>query len=91
MMYPFTFKVRCLDLTSDNERVYIQNGMGFCSNYANAASQIEELYGSELICIERIYLIEEQKTRLIVLPEEICKTYEEEIAPYSMYEEGAAE
>ena len=49
--------------------------MAFCTSYADAAAQIEEYYGEDLISIKHLMLYEE--TSLIILPERIIKDYAE--------------
>ena len=79
MKYPFNFSVK-IDV-DNGEGAEIFYGQGFCDSYADAASQIEEYYGPELISIERLILLEKTNRDFIVLPKKICDIYETEIYP----------
>lgn len=68
-MYPFTYKV--LYLTE--EEYYLECGMGFASDFGDAANQIEKYYSYDLVEIKSLILHEENS--LIICPEEFCKDY----------------
>lgn len=84
MKYPFNFSVK---IDADGEGVEIFYGQGFCNSYADAASQLEDYYGPELISIERLVLLEETNRSFIVLPKKICDIYETEIYPEGKFKE----
>ena len=84
MKYPFNFAVKIEDETDGGQIFY---GQGFCSNYANAASQLEDYYGPELISIERLILLEKTNRSFVVLPKEVCDIYETEIYPEGKFKE----
>lgn len=72
MKYPFRFKVQLFD--SDERAYYISTGMGICTSYADAASQIENHFTNELCTILNLTLFSEDN--LIFLPEKVCENYE---------------
>ena len=85
MKYPFNFAVKVdVDIGEEAELFY---GQGFCNSYADAASQLEEYYGPELISIERLVLLEETNRNFIILPKNICDIYEKEIYPEGEFKE----
>ena len=73
--YPFTYTVVLCDNLSGNNQYVRESGMAFCSSYADAAAQIEEYYGEDLLSIKHLMLLEE--TSLIILPEQTIKDYVE--------------
>lgn len=85
MKYPFNFSVK-IDV-DNGEGAEIFYGQGFCDSYADAASQIEQYYGPELISIERLVLLEETNRNFVILPKEICDIYEKEIYPEGEFKE----
>lgn len=85
MKYPFNFAVKVdVDIGEEAELFY---GQGFCNSYADAASQLEEYYGPELISIERLVLLEETNRNFIILPKNICDIYEKELYPEGEFKE----
>ena len=82
--YPFYFKVRLWSsVTPDKE--YISTGLGLSNSYAEAARQIEEYYGPELIAIE--YLAAQEESDLIFLPESSCLEYVSSACPSVDFEQ----
>lgn len=86
MTFPFSFRV--IGYMDGDNKYYEQSGMGICIGYADAAKQIEEFFGDELIAIKHIEIFEEHT--LIPMPKEAInklveeyfygtKTYETEI------------
>lgn len=73
--YPFTYTVVLCDNLSGNNQYARESGMAFCTSYADAAAQIEEYYGEDLLSIKHLMLLEE--TSLIILPEQTIKDYVE--------------
>lgn len=71
MKYPFRFKVQIYD--SDENTYYISNGLGLCTSYADAASQIEDHFNTELCAILFLELYAEEE--LIFLSENMCNDY----------------
>ena len=85
MKYPFNFSVK---INTDNEQeLEIFYGQGFCDSYADAASQLEDYYGPELISIEYLILLEETNRSFVILPKKICDVYETEIYPEGKFKE----
>lgn len=70
--YPFYFKVRLWSSVIPGKE-YISTGLGLSNSYAEAAKQIEEYYGPELIAIE--HLAAQEESNLIFLPEASCLEY----------------
>ena len=87
MKYPFNFAVK-IDDETDGEQIFY--GQGFCNNYADAAGQLEEYYGPELISIEHLILLEETNRNFVILPKEICDIYETEMYPEGKFQEEAS-
>ena len=82
--YPFYFKVRLWSSeTPDKES--ISTGLGLSNSYAEAARQIEEYYGPELIAIE--HLAAQEESDLIFLPESSCLEYVNSICPSVDFEQ----
>jgi hypothetical protein len=67
--YPFVYTVQAYDY--DNEYFYLQNGIGICESYKDAADIIEQRYGNDLIAIKYIKIYED--STVITLPEETFK------------------
>lgn len=86
MKYPFNFSVK-IDIDDETDGVQIFYGQGFCDSYSDAAGQIEDYYGPELISIERLILLEETNRNFIILPKKICDIYETEIYPEGEFKE----
>ena len=85
MKHPFNFAVKIdTDIGEGAELFY---GQGFCNSYAEAASQLEDYYGPELISIERLVLLEETNRNFVILPKEVCDIYETEIYPEGKFKE----
>lgn len=76
MKYPFSYGVKLW--FSDEEREFTEGGIGFCTNYANAAAQIETFYEEELIEITSIILYEE--TNLITMSLDKLETVKNEMS-----------
>lgn len=64
MKYPFTYTVQAYDY--DNEYFYLQNGVGICESFADAANIIEKRYGNDLIAVKHLELYED--STVITLP-----------------------
>ena len=79
--YPFSFIIQGYSTLGNEPRNYLEHGVGFCETYADAAKQIEEFYGDELIAIKHIELYEERS--LITLPK---GSYEEMVDCLESYE-----
>ena len=54
MNYPYTFIVN--DYHHDHNTYYEQSGVGVCSSFADASTQIEQRYGDELVSIKHLCL-----------------------------------
>lgn len=65
MKYPFTYTVQGYDC-HDTEEYYLENGVGICESFKDAADILEQRYGNELIAIKHIELYEENT--VITLP-----------------------
>lgn len=65
MKYPFTYTVQGYDY-HDTEEYYLENGVGICESFTDAADILEKRYGNELIAIKHIELYEENT--VITLP-----------------------
>lgn len=77
MKYPFSFEA--VGFYAEDRKYYKQCGMGVCANYSDAAAQIEDYFGAELIKIDKIKLYEE--SNLIFLPREMIRKYDRADAP----------
>ena len=82
--YPFYFKVR-LWSSENPDKEYISTGLGLSNSYAEAARQIEEYYGPELIAIE--HLVAQEESNLIFLPESSCIEYVNSACPSVDFEQ----
>ena len=82
--YPFYFKVR-LWSSENPDKEYISTGLGLSNSYAEAARQIEEYYGPELIAIE--HLAAQEESDLIFLPESSCVEYVNATCPSVDFEQ----
>lgn len=85
MKHPFNFVVKVDKDIEEGAELYY--GQGFCNSYADAASQLEDYYGPELISIERLVLLEETNRNFVILPKEVCDIYETEIYPEGEFKE----
>lgn len=54
MSYPYTFIVN--GYNHDRNTYYEQCGVGVCSSFADASTQIEQRYGDELVSIKHLCL-----------------------------------
>ena len=72
MKYPFSFEA--VGFYAEDRKYYKQCGMGVCENYSDAAAQIEDYFGVELIRIDEIKLYEE--SNLIFLHREMIRKYD---------------
>lgn len=85
MKHPFNFAVKVdVDIGEGAELFY---GQGFCNSYTDAASQLEEYYGPELISIEHLILLEETNRNFVILPKEVCDIYETKMYPEGEFKE----
>ena len=64
MKYPFAYTVQGYDY--DEEHYYLENGIGLCESFADAADILEKHYGNKLIAIKHIELYEDNT--VITLP-----------------------
>ena len=64
MKYPFAYTVQGYDY--DEEHYYLENGIGLCESFADAADILEKCYGNKLIAIKHIELYEDNT--VITLP-----------------------
>lgn len=73
--FPFSYKVIWFDEFSDNPNFKYNKdcGMGFADSYTDAARQIEDYYGNDLVTIKELTLYEENS--LIILDENVIKKY----------------
>ena len=56
MKYPFTYTVHIYDY--DTEEYFLENGVGFCDDFADAASILDKYYGANLIAIKHLKIYE---------------------------------
>jgi hypothetical protein len=56
MKYPFAYVVQGYDY--DEEAYYLENGVGVCESFKDAADILERRFGNELIVIKHIELYE---------------------------------
>lgn len=73
-MYPFTYKVTYLNDFNTPSTPETIEGMGFAKNYAKAAKKIEDYYGSDLISIDKIFLLDEAS--VLELPTDVIERIE---------------
>ena len=64
MKYPFTYIVQGYNY--DEEHYYLENGIGICESFTDAADILEKRYGNELIAIKHLELYEDNT--VITLP-----------------------
>ena len=64
MKYPFVYTVQGYNY--DEKHYYLENGIGICEGFADAADILEKRFGSELIAIKHIELYEDDT--VITLP-----------------------
>lgn len=64
MKYPFTYTVQGYNF--DERHDYLENGIGLCESFADAADILEKRYGNKLIAIKHIELYEDNT--VITLP-----------------------
>lgn len=57
MNYPFVYTVQGYDF--DAEQYYLENGVGVCESFKDAADILEQRFGNELIAIKHIELYED--------------------------------
>lgn len=57
MKYPFSYTVRGYDY--DSQEYYLENGIGLCDGWADAAYQLEQYFGEEFVAIKHLELHEE--------------------------------
>ena len=76
--FPFSYKVIWFDGFYDDPNFKCNEdcGMGLADSYADAARQIEDYYGGDLVIIKELMLYEEAP--LIRLDEDVIKNYAEE-------------
>ena len=65
MKYPFTYTIQGYDY-SNTEEYYLENGVGICESFADAAHILEKRYGNELIAVKHLELYEDNT--VITLP-----------------------
>ena len=70
MIYPFSYEVI---LYIDTNSYTLECGMGFAENFSDAAKQIEDYYGSDIVSIKDIYLFEDSS--LMIMPRDFIKQY----------------
>lgn len=80
--YPFGYQVVAyMGDTFDSELPYIlDSGMGICGSYADAMTQIEEYYGTDLVFIKYLELYAESS--LIPMPMSAVECYSESDWPH---------
>ena len=64
--YPFTYTIQGYNY--EDEKYYLESGIGFCASFADAASILDKRYGDELIAVKHLELFEEDN--IIALPTE---------------------
>ena len=58
----------------DGDKFYSESGMSFADNFSEAASILQDFYGSNLMAIQHLELFEE--TPVITLPRKVVKDLE---------------
>lgn len=58
MKHPFVYTIQGYNHT-DTEDFYLENGVGFCESFADAANILEKRYGNDLISIKHLELYED--------------------------------
>lgn len=71
--YPYGYRVKFCTGEEDDYKQYYINGMGLTTSYAEAARQLEEYFGNDLMEIDYLELFEESIT--IILPASVIETY----------------
>lgn len=74
--YPFSFSAVYFyeyDPNINETKYACESGMGFCNDFAEAATIISEYYGNDLISIKDLTLYEDSS--VILLPAEVIHTY----------------
>ena len=61
MKYPFAYIVQGYNY--DEEYYYLENGVGICESFTDAADIIEKYFGNELIAIKHIELYEDNTVK----------------------------
>lgn len=89
MKYPFSFEVICYCREYGDNNYYKQYGMGICESYGDAAAQIEDYFGNDIVKINLIKLYEESK--LIFLSKEMIQKYDRQDCPAVNFEIPANE
>ena len=82
--FPFFYEVVGVDLNADEERFYLEKGIGFCGGFADAAKQLEDSFGPELVTIKHLELAE--FSSLLRLPSSVAPTMKELIAGTKEYD-----
>ena len=62
--YPFTYTIQGYNY--EDEKYYLESGIGFCESFADAANILDKRYGNELIAVKHLELFEEDN--IIALP-----------------------
>lgn len=57
MTYPFSYTIQ--GFNGMDKKFYLENGIGFCGSFKEAADILEQRYGDELIAIKHIELYAE--------------------------------
>lgn len=57
--YTFPFSYEVVVYAGAPDEYSLEAGIGFCSSYADAAQQVEEYFGAELISFTDLYLFED--------------------------------
>ena len=57
-----------------DDKFYLENGMSFADSFAEAATILQDYYGSDLLSINHLELLDE--TLVILLPREVVKRVE---------------
>ena len=70
MKCPFSYEV----IISFDDKFYSESGMSFADDLAEAATILQEYYGSNLIAVQHLELFEE--TSVIILPRDVVKKVE---------------
>lgn len=70
MKYSFSYEV----VISFDDKFYLESGMSFADDFAEAATILQEYYSSNLIAIKHLELFEE--TSVIILPRDVVKKVE---------------
>lgn len=57
--YPFEFQVVCIGIDEEMSSCVLYSGLGFSTSYSDAANQLENSFGKELIAIKYLELWED--------------------------------